>query len=357
MARTSIEYPDVVRDNHRLINTATYLSSLASSQDDIDPMLDTLRDITSSWDLKTPLSPPKKTELEGLIADLKDYLVKRDPIRSFTNETLEARVEAELAGGGGTLQLSALMAWCFLPPLAVALLPSSLTITNHVYLTVTTLLVTLLTATVWLYLSSLRNFKLELRTTFLYISASAIFISVTCLHYAAIGIFNLADLPLFRYGGFTPVAMVGLGFLFLAATKYAQILKIPTATLTKQLVVVSLLIVPIAIGVAVLRGVPDLFFFNLALIPMLITSLFGLFGARVTHRLLKSVTAYYAKSLRVLYIFQIAAAVTAFLFAIALVWLGHLSVGELGLLIIVSALPTLALFMYSGYSFKKETSR
>lgn len=345
-------------DDQKLVDSVFYLSSLASESKEIDPMLDTLRDVTSDWDGVSALSDEKRGALEGLIAELKAYLISRDPIRSFTPEILDQRLVSALAGDQKkVISFVTLLEGCIAAMIIAFIIPLHLSTLNHTYLALTTFLVALISTTIWLYFSSLRSFRTDFRQVFAYLSVSVILLGITMLHYALIGILQLTAKPLFRYGGATEVAMLSLGVLYLGIKKYAMTLSIPTRRTTIQVLLGILLSLVGTIAVAFLRHFPDKAYFGLSLAAISITVVFAYAAQGLISQLIHNVTAAYSKSLHIVYFFLWGVIGTASLFIVALSILGKLSVGQLSLLIVVAGIPTIVLSMYAGYSFKKETSR
>lgn len=356
MTDTTTVRIDTPIDDRKLVDSIVYLSALASEAKEIDPMLDTLRAITAKWRSDVPLNDENRHALEKLVTNLKDYLVNRDPLRSFTIEKLDERLANELGGTGKkTMPFMVLAAGCVVMSAAMVVFPFSLS--NRIYLSLTMLLLSFTSVNVWLFLSSLHNFKPELRIVFSYISGSVVLLGLACLQYALIGVLQVTDQPLFRYGGATEIAMFAIIALYIGLRRYAKILNISIRPISAQLTTSLLGSIALTIALAFARNVPDKFFFSLSLGSMFVTGFFAFFGGQIVRLLRQNVTSSYAKSLLIVYIFQQAVTVTALLFVVALVWVGQLSVGALSLLIGFAAVPTLALFMYAGYSFKKETSR
>ncbi|HSE60796.1 MAG TPA: hypothetical protein VLA88_00720 [Candidatus Saccharimonadales bacterium] len=79
---------------HKQIDRIVYLSSLVSDSRHIDAYLDPLRRITAvgSSDETTLLDPKVALTLNRIESELTEYLVKTEPLRSFTPESLQQRV-------------------------------------------------------------------------------------------------------------------------------------------------------------------------------------------------------------------------------------------------------------------------
>jgi hypothetical protein len=86
----SVSIAQSINQPKDLIESITYLASLVSEPQAVDVMLDTLRSITSRMhDDNTRLSTEDRVRLIELQTELKKYLIHHDPVRSFTQESLE----------------------------------------------------------------------------------------------------------------------------------------------------------------------------------------------------------------------------------------------------------------------------
>ena len=81
--------------NH-ILDVVTYVASLASNPDDIDPMLDKMRAITASLGPNQELSKADEQTLLQVYRQIEEYLVTKEPIRTFTKEELRTRIAPEL---------------------------------------------------------------------------------------------------------------------------------------------------------------------------------------------------------------------------------------------------------------------
>lgn len=76
------------------IDVVIFVASLASQQKDIDPILDELRTLTSEQRLgSTALSPEQEKRLTAIYYHLEDYLVTKEPLRSFTRDAVRQLVQ------------------------------------------------------------------------------------------------------------------------------------------------------------------------------------------------------------------------------------------------------------------------
>lgn len=78
-----------------ILDVVTYLASLATNPSDIDPMLDTVREVSSRLTPGQALSTNDEAKLSKVYKDLELYLIEKDPIRKFTPEEVRRRVRAK----------------------------------------------------------------------------------------------------------------------------------------------------------------------------------------------------------------------------------------------------------------------
>lgn len=73
------------------VDSITAVADLASRPKDIDPILDTLRDITARHIADTPLSANDEDRLLNVYRRIESYLSESDPLRRYTPQELAAR--------------------------------------------------------------------------------------------------------------------------------------------------------------------------------------------------------------------------------------------------------------------------
>lgn len=78
-----------------LVDIITYLASLASKPQEIDPTLDILRDVTSQLHSGQRLSKEDEKKLMDVYRAVENYLVKNEPLRIFTIQELNSRLVHE----------------------------------------------------------------------------------------------------------------------------------------------------------------------------------------------------------------------------------------------------------------------
>ncbi len=79
-----------------VLDLVTYAASLASNQDEIDPVLDKVRAISSRLGPGQMPAPTDEEVLLDVYMRIEDYLTTREPIRTFTKNELRVRLSPEL---------------------------------------------------------------------------------------------------------------------------------------------------------------------------------------------------------------------------------------------------------------------
>jgi hypothetical protein len=74
-------------------NSISYVAGLASRAPDIDPILDGMRLVTSSHKPGEQFTEADKTRLLGVYLRLEDYLMRSDPLRTYTQEELRSKLQ------------------------------------------------------------------------------------------------------------------------------------------------------------------------------------------------------------------------------------------------------------------------
>jgi hypothetical protein len=349
------------RTDKELIDTITYLASLVSEIKAIDADLDTLRTITSKTDIRVGLSTEERVALERVIAKIKDYLVHRDPLRDFTEASLEERLQAigrtdrpnSTQFGYGVAALISFA--CSLPVIFVS---PSLSPWGRLFLAAPIFILATALFNCWFYLSSLQNFKLELRRVFMYFCIGSIVLGVQFIHFISITLLHQEQESLYRYGGLTIFASIALMAIYIGLRKYARILSIQTRFTSAGLfLAVQTVATAMAIAVPFLLAAPEKIHYGFSIFSLFTLIVSAAFGVGTSHAIMRSVTAAYASSMRWLFLFTISACVGPLIYVTTIMVRGELSGSALGAALAVCALPPMLLLMYSGYSFKKETGR
>lgn len=79
-----------------LLELTNYAANLASNMASVDPLLDEVRRITATTAQPGTLSVEESRSLINVYLQIEDYLINKEPIRSFSKDELRARVTSKL---------------------------------------------------------------------------------------------------------------------------------------------------------------------------------------------------------------------------------------------------------------------
>ncbi|HEU5187295.1 MAG TPA: hypothetical protein VFT87_02205, partial [Candidatus Saccharimonadales bacterium] len=84
-----------MNNDRAIVDRVVYLASLVSDPDAIEPMIDTIRSATASMntDPTATLSGDARTKLLQVEGQLTTYLTTQDPVRSFSRDSLQQKVQ------------------------------------------------------------------------------------------------------------------------------------------------------------------------------------------------------------------------------------------------------------------------
>ncbi len=349
----------VTNQDRQLVDRILYLGSLASRRQDIDPLMDTLRVVTASWNPVQPLSASQDRQLKELEKKLKDYLVTLDPLRSFTYETLEKRLMEQAQGHiqfwkdsyWGTVIISVIVGCISF------VLPLSLGLKDRALLSTFLGFVILHVGIARFYITALKNFKNQFRKVYVYLSAAAIVLSIAFAQYLIIELFDLSRFPQFRYAGIAWLFSIAFILMYLGFRMYAQMLQIKTR-FTSLGVALS-----IAVGASILilvlphHSVAEPLYFKISSVATGLLPVFSLLSASLAKKIKQTVTPAYAKSVNWLYYYTLVVGLGSILGQVAFHLLGELYGERSAVIMIVFGVAPQLVMLYASYLFKKETSK
>jgi hypothetical protein len=185
------------------LDAAMYLAMLVSKPEKVDPILDTVREITArqgSTD-STSLSETEQKQLQEACNKLATYLTTEEQLRGFTQEDLERRLQERfertgvnrrwglklliIIGGGLALGLLSLL---IQPPQPIPD-PKQL-ITFHILLAIPTAFTVISLGAAWFFFSALKHFKTELRKAYIITALGISLLGVAHMQMPIIGYIN-----------------------------------------------------------------------------------------------------------------------------------------------------------------------
>lgn len=355
-----IEY---AKQRHAQIDRIIYLASLASKPDDIEPMMDDLRVITATWDGKSFLDQSQERRLDVLEVRLKQYLIASDPLRTFTEESLNQQLASH--EGRGKLGLASrslmviLLASAIIPALSyLPFLPLSSQV--RAFLAIPLFFVVLHIGISWLYLSALKNFQQDVRRAFQIICVGVVLFGLTFSHYAAISAFGLDKYPLFQEGGLSWLVSMPFMFIFFGLRIYARQAGVKSRLLSLRFLLIVTVVYAIAHFLlnSVIKGVntnPTHIFLS---VGGMLLEFSAALGAILAWKIRKIVASAYARPMTWLFGYLLFSAITGFLSG------QSISSGTVDgdgmpfyLLMALAGTPVQLVLMWTGYVFKRELSR
>lgn len=190
----------ILPKNTTPLDAVLYLAMLVSRPEKVDPMLDTVREITAQSSAKSnELSAQEQAKLQAVCNKLATYLINEEQLRGFTKEDLERRLQERfdagvarrwwglklftIIGSGLTLGLLSLF---IRPPQPIP--DPKLFITFHILLAIPTVFTIISLGAAWFFFSALKHFKTELRRAY----------TITALGIALLGIAHM-QMPIIGY--------------------------------------------------------------------------------------------------------------------------------------------------------------
>ncbi len=353
---------DGVNQSHEQIDRITYLASLASSHEGIDEMMDTLRRITARWDQSKALSAGDVSSLKTLEHQLKEYLLHKDPLRTFTAEFLDARLREQGSMGARLKarkrELSAVVLLSAVAATIGYFAPiSALTSSNRILLAGSFFLVVLHFGIAWFFLSALRNFRPEVRRAFIYFAIGVIILGIGFAHYVVIELFHLYKYEAFRYSGITALFALPFMLMYLGLRTSSTLLGIQTRFNSLAWVFGAVGVVGVISIFIPHKQVGSELFFDIAVFCALAITILGLAASRLAAKIREQTIALYKKPMTILSMYLAVVSFGGIGGSVTLFILGELHGAGLAFVISVFGIPQQLQLLFTGYLFKKETDR
>lgn len=347
-----------VEQDRKLIDRIIYLGSLASQRSDIDPMMEPLREITANWQDTEALSAEDRATLQQLESQLKTYLVKQDPIRAFTPDSLELRLHEQALHKTTTKRAMGVV--LMLSVLAAGIgfaIPWPLSFNDRLLLMTPLFFLVLHIGIAWLYLTALKNFKPDMQRAFVYVCIGIIVLSIGFSHYVVIQLLGVGAHPVLKYGGITWLIGVPFIFIFLGLSIYGRLLKVKSRLLQWPVSLGIVGLLSLLLVVAPHAPVEDEFLFDFWMLGASMVTIFGLMSSVLAKKITDATTIAYAKSMHWLYYYMLVLGLGSILALASLFVLGGLHGIALSLVIAICGIPPQLVLLYTGYLFKRETSK
>ncbi|MEK7152842.1 MAG: hypothetical protein AAB834_02765 [Patescibacteria group bacterium] len=296
---------DLSADDRRLIETITYMASLASETGAIDEFLDALRIVTARIQPETPLSDTDRARLVATRAQIADYLVNREPLRSFTHETLEQKITAHWQGSQESdpmrqlkksrrTVLTIAVAALGVPLLVLQGVPLAM----RVQLSIPLFLLALHLGTIWFYVSGLKAFTPSLHKVYVFICSGIFIIGIGAAQYPLISALSLEEVPIFRYGGIQTIFVGACVLIYWGVCLFAKLVKLKSLATSWPLVLAIVVLVTLAsVLIPHTSYVPHEAIFDTMVASLMVCAVLLTASAWLVRRIRRSVVTAYASVL------------------------------------------------------------
>lgn len=284
----------------QLIDRIAYLASLVSEPRTVDITLDKLRIITSRT--TQPTTRDVQT-LKSIQADLEDYLIHKERLRTFTKASLRANIERHFAAKNPLRDVRrAALGRIILTVIACAGLTGVLVALRLMegQVVMAFFICTLFVGLALLFQSIKKDLVAQLHGSVNYLMAATIGTGLFAINFPIIAASSyLESHPMFQYGGFLAAAVPVYGFYYLAFYIYAKQLKVTIPWLLRPSGVVASAVVVGAI-LALLPhpvSVTHEIFFDLAVVGFGVSVYFSMVSAILGFMSTAKTTEVYSKSI------------------------------------------------------------
>ena len=291
-----------------MVERVVYLASLVSDKNTIDPLLDTLRFITSKREpgQQLELTADERTKMSNLETQLSEHLVNKDPVRAFTTDSLKSKLAEHFASSNPRAQANRktrrlvfmIFGLAFLGyGLGMATIPAELNARFTLAAPIMMLVIGIGIA--WMFWSSRQLLAPTMKTSFGLFAAALIISTITSAQYPILSAYpHLSDLDFLRYGGFIAPYVAMYATFYAGFYLYARQLQASIKILRPWWVTLTAVaLIPVAILLPHPVTTSELFF-DSALSCFLLNILFSGAAAVLGFAVVVRVTERYQRALR-----------------------------------------------------------
>lgn len=197
-------------NSHTVIDEIVFMSSLVSNLSVIDPILEPVKSITARQKPGQPLDLSKEDEdrLAVVRSSLEDYLVRSDPIRSFTRDSLREKLEDQFGQGGGVSprrrirrQFRLILAIIAVVYLNALVWLFALSVDYWWLLAASASVTATFLSSCWLFLTGYKTFSAELHKVYTWICVGIVLLGISASSWLLFtSIRDVYNVPFMRYG-------------------------------------------------------------------------------------------------------------------------------------------------------------
>lgn len=250
--------PDLPADK-TLLDAVMFIASLVSKPREIDVQLDRVRTITAQRSV-AQLTTEDTRVLSEVYNYLENYLIAKESLRSFTRDSIRARLRDHLQGSQQSRRAHPLIIIWVLAlgsgAAAVALPDTIMPLTVRAILAMTLFLAILHLGAVWLFLRGLRNFKDRIRQAYIPICIGIVLVGITLFQVPIAVALGEDDAIWFRYIASSAAIPVAGVLFYIGMRRFAQLGGVQSWLLSGKLVLA--LCVGLALVVVALPRPSDL---------------------------------------------------------------------------------------------------
>jgi hypothetical protein len=345
-----------------IIDEVVYLASLASERGAINPLLDRLRRVTARVQGSgTALTSADQSELRAVEQGLTTYLIKRDPLRSFTPELLRRRLDEQMGRGQKRLRMPRVLAVILGLSgagfaLMFALMPASLDWYARVTLALAGFIVPLHAGIIWLFWSALEDFSKGLRRAYALICLGIAMTMIGAMQFPFLFAFpRLLEWPVFRYGGFLPLFAVMCGLFYFGLRIFVRLLGIKTWLTSPVVWVVVGALTVMVTALPHRAAVADEAFFDLSVASFALCAFISVPNALMARATMRHVTGRYDRAMKWFSITQTVIVVASVVYAAAVFVVGPTTAVAISMIASPFMVSEL-LLLVSGYVFKRDVA-
>lgn len=349
-----------VQKPENIIDTITYLASLVSDPQAIDPVLDTLRVITSEIPAGAVIQDQQLDELRHVQEQLKNHLLHNDPVRLFAAGDLEKLIAKHVGDAAihtpahdQTLRQVGVIGVAMGVTYLVAGVTFSFVGVHLPWILAGLMaMVTMYIGLIWFYWSSLETFTKSLRQAYFWIVVGIALMGIAS---PPAGLFvtfpTIMRHTILSYAGAFPLFSLSFFFVYFGLCIFARTVQVRSPLISLRLCVPAVVI--LALATTLVPHNPN--FQELPLVIGVITltsmSSFGLLAGFVAFTIRRKVTDRYSRALT---LFGIAYALAGAVMVVGTtmsILAGPLAGLRMAVVVVPSMIAGLLVFL-SGYYFK-----
>jgi hypothetical protein len=286
-------------DSKRRIDRIVYLASLVSEPLSVDVILDKLRSLTAT---SSQLSPDGVKTLESIQAELEDYLIHKERLRSFTEESLGTNIERHFAADDPVRDakkaaLRQIIATIIIAAIVTGVLAALRIMHGQVVLAF--FIFALFAGLALVFQSFKKDLVAQLHGSLNYLMAATVGTGLFALNFPIIAANSyLEKLPLLQHGGLLIAAIPVYVFYYVAFYLYAKQLavSIPRTLRPAGVVIAAITVAVISIVVPHPVAVSHEIYFDLAVVGFAVSVYLSGAAAVLGFMTVRQTTAVYSKS-------------------------------------------------------------